>query len=54
MWLDAPVDFLIQYWPYAVVAASVVVLVLLWKRVRSVEAEMERMRADLVQVQQLQ
>jgi hypothetical protein len=63
MWPNAVVDFFNQYWPdifvsqywsYATLAASVVVLLLLWKtwkRVRNVEAQVQRLRADLRQIQ---
>ena len=57
MWLTAGIDFFNQYWPYAALAASVAVLVLLWstwKRVRKVEAQVNRLRVDLLQIQQIE
>ena len=56
MWPNAGVDLFNQYWPYAALAAAVVVLVLLWKtwkRVLNVEAQVKRLRADLFQIQHI-
>ena len=52
-----PYDFFSQSWPYVALAASVVVLVLLWKtwkRVRRIEGRVDRLRADLVQIQHIE
>jgi len=57
MWPNAGVDFFTQYSPYATLAASVVVSVLLWKtwkRVRRIEGQVNRLRADLFQIQHIE
>lgn len=61
MWLDTGVDFFNQYWPYAALAGAVMVLLVFWrtgkgtrKRVRRLEAQVERLRADLLQIQHIE
>jgi hypothetical protein len=69
MWPNAGVDFFVgffdqrwtnlfdQYWSYTALAALVAVSVLLWKtwrNVRRVECQLREMRADIVQIQNME